>query len=125
MKTSEKKLIRSYFYRMIHITESSRENAEELQKINAKEERQHRKFGASFTDGKASFNAPIGSIAEYFTVKQIFDGLTVEYKDFIGLRPSCLFAAGIAYRFSEKINKEFSPAEIESFLELDYCKLIA
>lgn len=126
MNTKEKNMIKSYFGRMHRITESSRENAEELAKINAKEERAHRKMGARFTDGKAAYNAPINVTAEYFTVKQIFDGLTITYTaaDYGHIRPSCLFAAGIAHYFRAKITAEFTPAEIAAFAELDYCELI-
>lgn len=126
MNAKDKKMIENYFGRMHRITESSRENAEELVKMNAKEERAHRKVGASFTDGKAAYNAPINITAEYFTVKQIFDGLTITYTaaDYGHIRPSILFAAGIAHYFRAKINAEFTPAEISAFAELDYCELI-
>ena len=126
MNATEKRMIDSYYSRMHRITESSRENAEELSRMNAKEERQHRKFGKSFTDGTARYNMPIGKTADYFTVKQIFDGLTATYTaaDYGHIRPSCLFAAGIAHYFRAKITAEFTPAEIEAFLNLDYCELI-
>lgn len=121
MNTTDKKMIEAYFGRMHRITESSRESAEWLVKIEAKEEREHRRFM-----GTGDYNAPIVRIAEYFTVKHILDGLTANFtaSDFNHIRPSCLAGAGIADHFRAKIEAEFTPAEIEAFANLDYCKLI-
>lgn len=121
MNTKDKKMIESYFGRMHRITESSHEGAESLATIEAKEEREHRRFM-----GTGGYNAPIVRIAEYFAVKHILDGLTANYtaRDFLGIRQSCLIGAGIADKFRTRIEAEFTPAEIAAFAELDYCELI-
>lgn len=125
MNAHEKKVIKSMFYKLYRITESSN-NFEKLVALCTKEERDHRKFGKLFTDGSCQYNAPLGLTGEYFATKAVLDGLTTEYtaEDFLNVRESCFMGAGIAHKYADRIKSEISAEERAEFEALDYTNLI-
>lgn len=126
MNTNEKKTISKLYGKLHRLTESS-DDFNRLTDICTKEEREHRKFGARFTDGAARYNAPVGIIGEYFAVKYVIDGLTANYTaaDFLSIRQSCLIGAGVAHKYAARIKTEITAEEIAEFENLDYSKMIA
>ena len=125
MNAKEKRTIKAMFAKLYRITESS-SDFERLTELCTKEEREHRKMGARFTDGRAAYNAPLGVTGEYFAVKSVFDGMTANYTaaDFLHIRQSCLIGAGIAHKYADRINAEVSTEERAQFLALDYVEFI-
>lgn len=125
MNANEKKVIQKMYSRLYRITESSRD-FETLTDMCKKEERDHRKFGAAFTNGRAAYNMPLGLTAEYFAVKEVLDGLIVNYTaaDFLHIRHSCLIGAGIAHKYADRIKAEITAEELAEFAALDYVKMI-
>lgn len=125
MNATEKRTIKKFYDRLYRLTESSRD-FEKLTDICRKEEREHRRFGTAFTEGRARWNMPLGKTAEYFAVREVLDGLTDKYTaaDFLHVRQSRLMGAGIADKFRAKIEAEFPEAERAEFAALDYCELI-
>lgn len=126
MNAQEKKIVKAMYSKVYRITESSRD-FEELTRLCTKEEREHRKMGMRFTDGRAVFNAPLGLIGEYFAVKAVIDGLTIKYTsdDFLHIKKSCFMGASIGNKYADRLKAEITPEEIAEFEKLDYVKLIA
>jgi len=125
MNAQEKKTIQKLYGKLYRTTASSRD-FEDLTRLCTKEEREHRKFGACFTDGQARYNAPLGITGEYFATRAVLDGLTANYTaaDFLSIRQSCLMGAGIAHKYADKIRAEITPDEMAEFAALDYVKMI-
>jgi hypothetical protein len=125
MNAHEKKIIQGLYGKLHRITESSR-YFEDLTRIATKEEREHRKMGARFTDGRAAYNAPLGITGEYFAVRAVLDGLTANYTaaNYLYIRESSLMGAGIAHQYAARITAEVTPEEFAEFAALDYVKMI-
>ena len=89
--------------------------------MNLKEEKEHR---GTRSDFPKEFTANLA--AKYFTLRHVFEGLTPSLKvaDILHTRLSCFYGEGVAAEFGEEISGEFSSAEIEEFMKLDYAKMM-
>lgn len=125
MNAKEKRIIKKVFNQLYRITESSHD-FENLVRMTTKEEREHRKCGARFTNGQASYNAPLGLTGEYFAVKEVLDGLTANYtaEHFLYIKQSALIRAGIAHKYADRIKAEIAPEDMAEFATLDYVEFI-
>ncbi len=100
---------------------------DDLFAMNRAAEKQHRKGAHS-----SRYNSPINTVAKYFTVMHLFEGMqaaTGEKQGYtieaiLHIRLECLKAQAYAMTNKEKLQDWFDLVKSTEFETLDYCELI-
>ncbi len=100
---------------------------DDLFDLNIKAEKQHRKGAYS-----SCYNCPVNTIAKYFTVLHLFEGMqaaTGEKQGYtveaiLHIRFECLKAQAYAMTNKEKLLAWYELVKNSRFNDLDYCELI-
>jgi hypothetical protein len=100
---------------------------DDLFAMNQLAEKQHRKGAYS-----SQYNCPVNTIAKYFTVMHLFEGMqaaTGEKKGYtiesiLHIRLECIKAQAYAMTNKEKLQVWFDLVKTTEFETLDYCELI-
>lgn len=121
-------LIQDLFNRIPYTVQSGFKTAQDdLYQLNQAAEKQHRKGAYS-----SRYNCPVNTIAKYFTVMHLFEGMqaaTGEKQGYtieaiLHIRFECLKAQAYAMTNKEKLQAWFELVQNSRFNELDYCELI-
>lgn len=113
--------------RYLLVNKAWHNHAARLLALATKEEKDHRKGGASFVG--ARYAVSVATVARFYALKRLAEYLDPAQKrptpgDMITMQPSAAYAAGLVDLYGDDIARAFPEEDRAAVLALDYSRLV-